>query len=106
MAEPSKIVAIRGHKPPEHLSDEARALWIQVLADYEVDKGAGLALLRQALEALDGVRACQRQIAADGLMVTGSRRQKRPHPLLRVEADYRRQMLSCFRALNLELAPE
>lgn len=106
MAEASKVVPLRGRAPPAHLSDESKALWLQIVSDYALDDAAGLTLLREGLDALDGVRACQRQIADDGLMVTGSRRQKRPHPLLKAEADYRRQMLACFRALNLDLAPE
>lgn len=106
MAEPSKVVPIRGRKPPEHLSDESRTLWMQIVSDYALDDAAGLTLLREGLDALDGIRACQAQIKADGLMVAGSRRQKRPHPLLKAEAEYRRQMLACFRALNLDLAPE
>src|SRR5687767_7773814 len=93
-------------KPPAGLSEEARDLWVKTLAEYSFDDAASLALLRQLCEALDGIRVCQHRIRADGLMITGASGQLRPHPLLTVEAEYRRSLLACTRALRLGTAPE
>jgi hypothetical protein len=59
----------------------------------------------QMLETLEHLRECQRQIAVDGLMVKGSRGQKRPHPLLKEVTESKRHFLACVRSLNLDLAP-
>lgn len=98
-ARPRKPPPIR--KPPAGLSAEARTLWASITNEFAFDDAASVALLRQLCEALDGIRACQKQVKADGLMVTGASGQKRPHPLLVSEAEYRRAMLACCRALRL-----
>lgn len=100
----AKIQPISDAAPP-HLSSEARRLWRDVCRDYRLDDAAGQALLLRACEALDGLRACQDAIRKDGICTAGSRNQPRPHPLLRYEAEYSRQMLAAFRALNLDLEP-
>lgn len=99
-----KVITIRG-RSSAGLSDEATRLWNEVQADFEISDAAGLAVLRQLVEVLDHIRACQAQVAADGLMVKGSRGQKRPHPLLREISESRRTFLGCCRALNLDLTP-
>lgn len=91
---------------PGHLSPEARNLWRDVQKDFDVADAAGLQLLMRMCEALDGLRECQKQIRADGMTTKGSRNQPRPHPLLRVEAEYNRAFLAAARALNLDLSPE
>jgi len=91
---------------PAHLSSEAKKLWRDVSRDYSIDDAAGQALLREACECLDALRECQQAIAEDGRVTRGSRKQVRPHPLIRAELEYRRQMLACFRSLNLDLTPE
>jgi hypothetical protein len=75
-----------------------------VIAEHLIEDAASTALLRQLCEALDGIRRCQRQIEADGLMIAGSQGQRRPHPLLITEAEYRRAFLACTRALRLDIA--
>ena len=88
--------------PPRGLSSEAGGLWRSILSDYAIDDSAGLAILLQLCETLDRVRQCQQQIERDGLTVPGYNDQTRPHPLLKTETEYRRQLLSCYRALKLE----
>lgn len=87
------------------LSAEAVRLFEQVRADFEVEDAAGLAMLRQLAEVLDHLRACQRQVALDGMMTRGSRGQLRPHPLLREITEARRSFLAIARGLNLDLQP-
>lgn len=101
MAE-SKVVDIRAARAPAGLSSEARKLWQDVIDDFEIDDAGGLAVLRQLCEALDRLRQCQAAITKEGVTVKGYRGQPRPHPLLKTEAECRRQMLACYRALNLD----
>lgn len=91
---------------PGHLSAEAKRLWRDVQKDFDVSDAAGQQLLMRMCEALDGLRQCQEQIRVDGLTTKGSRNQIRPHPLLRVEAEYNRAFLAAARTLNLDLSPE
>jgi hypothetical protein len=93
-------------RPPRGLSAEAKALWVRIMQEHVCDDGASQALLGELCFALDGLRACQRAIATDGLMTVGSRGQRRAHPLLGSEAEYRRQVLAAIRALRLDVAPE
>lgn len=97
-----KVIDIRAARPPAELSPEARKLWSEILDDYEIDDAGGLAILRQLCEALERLRECQAAIKADGVTVKGYRGQPRPHPLLKTESECRRQMLACYRALNLD----
>lgn len=98
----SKVVDIKSARPPAELSSEARRLWSEILEDYQIDDAGGLAMLRQLCETLDRLRECQQAIKADGVTVKGYRGQPRPHPLLKTESECRRQMLACYRALNLD----
>lgn len=92
--------------PPKGLSAEAKGLWREITSEHVIDDAASRTLLRQLCESLDGVRACQKQVKRDGLMIAGSTGQLRPHPLLVTEAEYRRAILACVRALRLDLATE
>ena len=91
--------------PPKHLSRESKALWRDIVAEYELEDSAGLALLGQACEALDRVRSAQAQIEKDGELVADRFGQLKPHPLLTSERDSRGQFLAALKALNLDLEP-
>jgi P27 family predicted phage terminase small subunit len=88
--------------PPAHLGDAGRALWRSIQRDHEIADGAGLALLARACECADRLAAVREQVAKDGLLVPGYKRQPRPHPLLSVEAEAIRLQLAALRALGLE----
>ena len=90
---------------PAHLGEHGRRLWRDIITDHGIDDAGGRAMLLRACEALDRLRQVQVQIAADGLLVPGYRKQPRPHPLLAVEAEQTRIILACFRTLNLDFAP-
>jgi hypothetical protein len=96
----------RTRSAPPALSAEARELWADIMKSHVLDDGASRALLRQLCESLDGLRAVQARIKADGLMTSGSRNQPRPHVLLGVEAEYRRAILACVRGLRLDITAE
>lgn len=100
-----KVVQIASAKglAPGHLGEHGRALWLAVMADHQIDDGAGRALLARACEAMDRLRQVQAQIAADGLTTKGYKGQVKAHPLLQVEAEQGRAMMAAFRGLNLDL---
>ena len=86
------------------LSTEARALRQAIQNDYGIRDPTGLAVLDQLCHALDGIRACQRAIRSDGLMVRGSRGQMRAHPLIGAEEGYRRAFVQAVRTLRLDVS--
>jgi len=89
--------------PPQHLGEPGRALWKSIQRDHEITDGAGLALLTRACECQDRLAQVREQLAADGLLVAGYKKQPRPHPLLAVEAETTRLQLAAIRALGLEV---
>src|SRR5436305_3973336 len=67
------------------------------IADLEERVPTGMGFLEQALAeriraALARLLECAEQLAADGLMVTGSTGQRRPHQLLKLEQELRREV--------------
>jgi hypothetical protein len=87
------------------LSRESRALERHLVAEYSISDAAGLAILRVAMEALDRMRACQRQIAADGATSRDRFNQVKGHPLLAVERDARAQYLAALKQMSFDVEP-
>lgn len=61
---------------------------------------ARVARLRSAVAEL---RACAEQVAGDGLLVVGSMGQQRPHPLLKLIGDLRREVAGGLKELDFDL---
>lgn len=103
----AKVVPIAAGRevPPSHLGEHGLALWRAVQRDHEVTDGAGLALLARACECQDRLAQVRAQLAKDGLLVAGYKKQPRPHPLLAVESETARLQLAAIRALGLEIEP-
>lgn len=95
----------RNGRPPAHLSKEARALWKQLTSEYDISDAAGLAILRNALEARDRAEAARLRIDAEGMTTLDRFAIPRPHPLLSCERDARAAFLAGMRALCLDLEP-
>ncbi len=89
--------------PPSHLGEPGRALWKSVQRDHDIVDGAGLALLARACECQDRLAQVRAQLAVDGMLVVGYKKQPRPHPLLAVESETVRLQLAAIRALGLEI---
>ena len=70
---------------PGFVSDLA-AMWPNADSVSEVE----LVLLADVLRAMDRLRTIGQELAKTGPVVTGSRKQVRPHPLLRLEGEVRR----------------
>jgi len=85
--------------PPSHLSERAQALWVAVAGPYS--GLPRLAMLRAALESLDRADQARERIAVDGLMADGGGKIQHCHPLLRIEADARKQFVDVWTRLGL-----
>lgn len=97
-----------GESPaPAGLTQESRDLWCGLRADLEaVNAGAAtaevdLVVLEQVLRARDRLRAVSTKLDSDGVTVTGSKDQVRPHPLLSVERALRAEVAAGLKQLGL-----
>lgn len=89
---------------PADLSETARAAWPGLVSDLRaVGCGAepDLLLLANLLRAVDRLADVRAVLASEGLTVSGSKGQSRPHPLLSTEADLRREIADGFERLQL-----
>jgi len=92
---------------PEGLTKESQDLWCGPRADLEaVNAGAAtaevdLVVLEQVLRARDRLQAVSTKLDADGVTVTGSKDQVRPHPLLNVERVLRAEVVAGLKQLGL-----
>jgi P27 family predicted phage terminase small subunit len=93
------------NEPPKKLSAEARDLWGSVAREFAVRDAEGLRLLLTACEALDSMRAAERQIAKDGLTCRDRYGGIRSHPLLGTVRDSRMAMLLALKRLGLDPNP-
>lgn len=92
-------------KPPKHLKADGARLWRDLVAEYQLDDAAGLALLTTAAECLDRMREAQRVIEALGSVVEDFRGQPKANPACALEKDARNGFLAAIRALNLDIEP-
>jgi hypothetical protein len=84
-------------------------LWPGLVSDILATWGSGaeqvseveLILLAGVLRALDRLRMVGVELAATGPVVEGSRKQARPHPPLRVEAELRSEVAKGFERLRV-----
>jgi hypothetical protein len=88
-------------KPPNHLKAAGRRLWTDIVTQYRIADGAGLALVTTAAEAQDRIREAQRAIR----LVPDRYGALKQNPACFLERDARAGMLSALRALNLDLEP-
>ena len=92
-------------KPPNHLKAAGRRLWADIVTQYHIADGAGLALVTTAAEAQDRIRETQRAIRQYGALVPDRYGALKQNPACFLERDARAGMLSALRALNLDLEP-
>jgi P27 family predicted phage terminase small subunit len=89
--------------PPAHLGEPERLIWASVFADFKLETGASIAVLKTALEAHQCAREARERIKADGMVVAGRDGQIKAHPLLATERDARQAWLYGLRTLGLDL---
>lgn len=89
-------------KIPAHLNAKGKKFYKEIIMDYQIDDGAGRALLLQAAEALQRCNEAREIIKKDGGAVIRDRfGQPKPHPAVAIERDSRQQVIAALRALNL-----
>jgi phage terminase small subunit len=99
-----KVASVQPEPPPapEHLSQRTATLWKEIYPEHIRDHRGRETVFLTALECLDRCDAARRQIAAEGMTVTTPRSGvPHTHPLIRVEADARRQFQKLWGMLNL-----
>jgi P27 family predicted phage terminase small subunit len=94
-----------GHKPPKHLSREAKRIWRDLTGEYVIVDAAGLAILTAGLEAYDRAQGAKSLLDKDGPVFRDRYGQPRVHPAASVERDNRAAFLSALKQLNLDLIP-
>jgi P27 family predicted phage terminase small subunit len=92
-------------KPPHHLKAAGRELWIDIVEQYRVQDGAGLALVTTAAECLDRIREAQAAIRKHGAICTDRYGNPRANPACHIERDSRAGFLAALRQLNLDIEP-
>jgi phage terminase small subunit len=92
-------------KPPRHLKAAGRELWSDIVRQYHISDGAGLALVGQAAECLDTIRAAQAEVRERGMLVLDRYQVPKQNPAIAVERDARAGMISALRALHLDVEP-
>jgi P27 family predicted phage terminase small subunit len=90
---------------PDHLSDESKAIWANILAEYIIEDSAGLKILQVALESYDRASKARAAIDKEGMTYSDRFGQTKCHPLLPIERDSRAAFLAGLKALNLDLEP-
>jgi hypothetical protein len=107
-ASPLRHPRVEAPPAPADLSDESHALWPGFASDLaatwqnaERVSGVELVLLADVLRAMDRLRAIGHELAKAGPVVAGSRKQVRPHRLLRVEGELRGEVRRGFEKLGL-----
>jgi P27 family predicted phage terminase small subunit len=100
MTERLRSISPRGPQPPEHLSDEAKAWWRKVNADYALEPHH-LKLLQSACESWDRAQEARRQVEAEGITVQG-RYGPKINPAVAVERDARMTLVRNLRLLDLD----
>jgi phage terminase small subunit len=91
-------------RPPVGYTPEARKLWRQVLAGWDLDPPA-LTILDTACRGLMRVREAQALLERDGIVVKDRFGQEKPHPAVAIERDAKLTLLRNLKALNLDLEP-
>jgi len=92
-------------KPPAGLETRGRALWRDVMSAYQLDP-AEAAMLHELARNLDECDALVALLAGQPLVVTGSRGQPRPHPLLAELREHRKASERLAAALALPAGGE
>jgi phage terminase small subunit len=94
-----------GLRPPEHLGPAGAQLWADVVRQYRIGDGAGLALVTTAAECLDRLREAQALVRQHGVVIRDRYGGLKANPAIAVERGARDGMIAALRSLNLDLEP-
>lgn len=87
---------------PRHLSTRSRKIFRWVITEYGFsDEPPAVALLTEALSALDHADACRQAVDKEGVTVTTRFGEVRPNPMLEAERKARQSFSTLLRELAL-----
>ncbi len=92
-------------KPPRDLSLPAKKRWKALQGEYVIVDPAGLALLDECCRQVQRASEARERIQAEGGVIQDRFGQKKEHPACATERGAIAAMLSCLKALNLDLEP-
>ncbi len=87
----------------DNLSAEAKRHFYRLRREWGIKDHAGQFLLHRAMEAYDEMRAAQKLIAEEGMIVSDPHKGKKLHPACQREKEARAHMLQALKMLELDL---
>jgi hypothetical protein len=91
--------------PPADLSVRARAFYLRMVADFEIDDAPGVELLLEACRALDRADQARAVLDVEGVVVIDRYEQRKPHPAAAIENSSRITFARLLRELNVSDEP-
>ena len=91
-------------KPTRNLGKYGRALWDQVMSEYDIRDSGGIEMLMQACEAQDRIAKVRQEIDDDGEVIR-ARGQIKEHPALKIELSLRAFVVRTLTRLGLNFEP-
>jgi hypothetical protein len=91
-------------EPPSILDDPGRALWTQVMAEYDVSDVAGRSMLMQCCQMIDRAEGLAAEIETDGAVIR-TREGLKDHPCLKHELAARAFVVRTLCRLGLNFEP-
>src|SRR5262245_65620036 len=98
VAVPGSTAGDAGLRPPEHLGPAGAQLWADVVRQYRIGDGAGLALVTTAAECLDRLREAQEAVREHGVLIRDRYGGLKANPAIAVERGARDGMIEIGRA--------
>ena len=93
-------------KTPSHLGRAGKKLYRDLVSEYGITDGGGLALITTAAECLDRMRNAQRAIKQHGELTADRYGTLKANPAVNIERDARNGFMTALRALNLDVVPK
>ena len=91
-------------KPPTHLSEASRKLWVSIYENYDIDEAAEM-VLTAVLEALDRRTEAREAIATSGAVLCDRFGCPKPSPWCAIERDSALAMYRGWRLLGFDQTP-
>jgi P27 family predicted phage terminase small subunit len=89
-------------EPPEHLSQEMRNWWTQIVNEFILESHH-VRLLQLACEAWDRQVAARQLLAEQGMVIPTGTGSHKPHPAVGIERDAKTQFARLLRELDLDV---
>ena len=97
---------IKRRSPPQHLSTDARALWLRLYRERSYNESSSLLLLTSSCEAVDRGAQCRAAHEGQSMTIVDKHGGCRIHQLLVEERACREQAARLARILRIHLEPE